>query len=518
MDPANPTAEAISVRGDTIAVVGSNLAAMSAAGASATVYDLQGLCLIPGLIDSHVHLVGYGLSLRSIDLRRARSIEDVKEMVRIKADTIGHGQWVLGTGWDQDKLTERRFPTRKDLDEVAPDDPVFLRRVCGHVACLNSVALALVGIGPDTHDPSHGKIAREKGSREPSGILKEEAVDLALSEVPSPSEDEYLSIVESTCREMVKHGLTTVHSMSATYEEARALDSLRRDDRSTIRVRLYAAPEDYDEIKAELRDDDFLKLCGLKLLMDGSLGARTALLSEPYSDDPSSKGIETLDKEEARRLFQKAHLDGLQLAVHSIGDEATSKAFDLFEQLLSEHPRSDHRHRIEHASVLTPHLINRMKALGLIASVQPHFIISDSWVVERVGRERAKGVYAFRSLRDKGIVAAAGSDCPVEPPNPFLGMAAAISRGEREAVDLFKVTPNERLSAQDALEMHTSCAAFASREEGTIGVLKKGALADFVVLSEDPLKCGLDDLKKTRVMMTVVGGKIVYQVKELDRR
>ena len=510
MDPRRPRAEALAVRGAKILTVGSNGDTMSAVSVDTQVRDLKGLCIVPGMVDSHLHLVGYGMSLRSIDLRGVRSIDEIKGAVRERLQSSTPGELIRGMGWDQERLVERRYPNKWDLDEASPDNPVVLSRVCGHVICLSSKALELAGIDRNTPNPPGGEIQREQGSGEPTGILKE-AGDLVWEKLPRPSEEDYLLCADSACRELAMKGLTTVHFMSATWPEVKALHQLREEGRLPIRVRLYANVEDLEKIEEGLVNDDVLKLCGVKVFMDGSLGGRTALLSEPYSDDSSTTGISVIIEERARSTFEQVHRAGLQLAVHSIGDEATRRALDMLDAILKTYPPSDHRHRIEHASVLTPELMDKIKELNLVASVQPHFVISDFWAVSRVGSGRAGGVYAFKSLRQKGIVTPAGSDCPVEPPSPLLGIEAAVARGEREGIELGNLTPGEKLSPDEALQMYTEWGGYATHEEGKIGVLREGSFADFVGLSMDPLSCAPDELRSILVRLTVVGGRVVHE-------
>ena len=510
MNPENPEAEAIAVGDGRLLAVGSKRMAESAAGSDAVTYDLGGKTVVPGLIDSHLHLVGYGHSFQSIDLREAKSIGEIKKAVGSRAKSAPPGEVISGRGWDQEKLSEGRYPNRLDLDEVAPRNPVLLSRVCGHIICVNSRALELAHIDAKTPDPPGGEIVREGESGEPNGLLKETAGEIAWSALVQRSHQQDLETAELACAELAKVGLTAVHFMSATWPDVEALASLRDEGKLQIRVRLYVAGEDLGKTRAGLREDDMLRVCGVKVLVDGSLGGRTAYLSKPYSDDPSTKGMETIDEGKAERLFESVHRVGLQLAVHSIGDEATKRALDMIERVIKRHPRSDHRHRIEHASVLTGTLIKRMGDLGLVASVQPHFIVTDFWAVKRVGVDRAKGVYAFRSLRDAGIVTAAGSDCPVEPPSPLLGMKAAVTRGEEKGIELSRVTPGEKLEPIEALEMYTKAGAYASHEESLSGSLRAGGFADFVVLSGDPTTCVPTDLDRIEVDMTVVNGKVVY--------
>jgi len=510
MDPKNPIAEAIAVGDGRLLAVGSKQIAESAAGSDAVTHDLDGKTVVPGLIDSHLHLVGYGHSLRSIDLREAKSIEDIKKAVGNTAKSVLPGEVITGRGWDQEKLREGRYPNKRDLDEVAPRNPVLLSRVCGHIVCLNSRALELAHIDANTPDPPGGRIVREGDSGEPNGLLKETAGEIAWSAAVQPSQRQDLEAAELACAELAKVGLTTVHFMSATWPEVEALARLRDESKLQIRVRLYVTAKDLDRVRSGLREDDLLRVCGVKVLMDGSLGGRTAHLSKPYSDDPSTKGMETMDEKKTEALFESVHRAGLQLAVHSIGDEATKRTLDLIERVVKRHARRDHRHRIEHASVLTRTLIKRMSDLGLVASVQPHFIVTDFWAVRRVGVNRAKGLYAFRSLRDGGIITAAGSDCPVEPPSPLLGMKAAVTRGEEMGIELSSVMPGEKLKPTEALEMYTKAGAYASHEEGLSGSLRAGGFADFVVLSGDPTTCRPTDLDRLEVEMTVVGGKVAY--------
>jgi len=389
MNDRQPRAEALAVKNGRIVYVGSSEEAGKYVGEGTRVIDAEGRTIAPGFIDTHIHLIGFGFSLMWIDLRDVTSIEELKRRVRERVKSTPVGKWIIGRGWDQEKFVEKRYPTRWDLDEVAPEHPVILRRVCGHICVVNSKALEIAGITRDTPDPEGGKIDRDE-SGEPTGILRERAMALVWDKIPPPTIDEALKAAEMACREALKHGLTSVHFVSATPEELRVLQLLRRKmGRLPIKISLYIRGDVLEHMVklGVIRGfgDEYLKINGVKLLVDGSLGARTAALREPYRDDPvnpNNTGILVMSRDELYRAVKLAHEAGLQCAIHAIGDRAVEMVLDVVEQVLRELPREDHRHRIEHASVMSGELIERMARIGMVASVQPRFIISDFWAVD----------------------------------------------------------------------------------------------------------------------------------------
>jgi hypothetical protein len=505
MNPSQPRAQAIAIRDDKIAKVGTNEGIRPWIGKDTRVIDLRGRTVVPGFIDTHVHVMEFGRSLAWIDLRGVRSIREIQERLEKRVQETPKGRWIMGRGWDQERLAEGRYPTRWDLDDFSRENPVVFNRVCGHVCVTNSKALELTGITAETTPPPGGRIDKDPETGEPTGILRENAMDLVWKAMPPPSEEELMEAATLACRKAVEAGLTSLHWIIYSPMEIRIIQKLCAQNKLPLRV--------YLVIPAELLNplidlglctgfgDSMVRIGGVKILADGSLGARTAALHEPYSDDPTTRGMMLYTREELNELVAKAHKAHLQLAIHAIGDQTIDVVLTALEKVLEEAPRKDHRHRIEHASVLNEALIQRLKKLGVIASIQPHFVISDFWVVDRVGPTRARWVYPFKTLLQEGILVTGGSDCPVEPISPLLGMYAAVAR---------ETLPEERITVDDALRVYTINAAYASFEENVKGSIEAGKLADLVVLSHDPRAIPSSKIKDIRVETTIVGGRVVY--------
>lgn len=514
LNDSNEIAESVAIKNDKIIYVGSNEGVKKFIGPNTKVLNLNGKPVFPGFIDTHIHFVKVGFSLLTLDLREAHSIEELKLLVKGAAERSSKGKWILGRGWDQEKFPEKRYPSRKDLDEVAPENPVILSRVCGHVAVVNSKALEIAGINRSTPDPEGGRIDRD-ASGEPTGILREAAMALVWSKVPKPSNEDYIKAIELACEEALKHGITSVHLVSAVPEEIKALQVARALGKLKVRVCLYVSAEYLPEIfKLGIMrgfGDSFIRINGIKVLVDGSLGARTASLREPYNDDPKNTGVLTISREQLKKVATEAHLGGLQLAIHAIGDNAVEVALDVLSEVLSMHPKSNHRHRLEHVSVISKELIERMARLGVVASVQPRFIISDFWAVDRVGPRRARWVYPFKTMIEHGVYTSGGSDCPVDPLDPLYQIYSAVSRGKFDGIELYKYTEMECLSPIEAIKLFTRYASYVGFEENLKGTIEVGKLADMIVLSEDPLNIEANKIKDAYVLITIVGGEIVYR-------
>lgn len=506
MNPSQPHAQAIAIREDKIVKVGTNKETKPWIGKDTKVIDLKGRTVLPGFIDTHVHVTELGRSLAWIDLRGIQSIREIQERLKKRVQETPKGRWIVGGGWDQEHLVEKRYPTRWDLDDYSQQNPVVFNRVdLTHTCVVNSKALELTGISAETIPPSGGQIDKDPKTGEPTGILRENATDLVWKAMPPPSEEELTEAATLACKKAVEAGLTSLHWMIYSPIEIRIIQELRAQNKLPLRV--------YLEIPVELLDslidlglytgfgDSMIRIGSIKIVADGSLGARTAALHEPYSDDPTTKGMMLYAQEELNELVAKAHEGHLQLAIHAIGDQTIDMALTALEKALEEAPRKDHRHRIEHASVLNETLIQHLKKLEVIASIQPHFIISDFWMVDRVGPTRAQWVYPFKTLLQEGIRVAGGSDCPVEPINPLLGIYAAVAR---------EALPEERITVDDALRLYTINAAYASFEENVKGSIEAGKLADLVVLSHDPLTVPSSKIKDVRVETTIMGGRVVY--------
>lgn len=505
--------EALAVKNGRIIFKGSNVEAEKYICKDTRILDVKGRTVLPGFIDTHIHFFNLGFSLMQLDLRDVDSIEELKRRVKRKVEEAEPGRWILGRGWDQERFAEKRYPNRWDLDEVAKDNPVMLRRVCGHICVVNSKALKMAGIDRETLNPEGGMIDRDENG-EPTGILREKAMNLIWSVIPPPGREEYLEALNLATEEALKHGLTSIHLVSATPEEIRTLQIARRLGKLKIRVSLYVSAA-YLKNLVNLGimrgfGDEYLKINGVKLLVDGSLGARTAAMRKPYSDDPDNRGILTMTFNELKNIISTAHKGNLQLAIHAIGDRAVETVLKALDEVLKEHPMKDHRHRLEHASILAAELIDEMKRLGVAASVQPRFIISDFWAVERVGCERAKWTYPFKSLMEREILIGGGSDSPVDPLNPIYQIYSAVTRGRYEGIELYKYTVNECLEPIDAIRLFTLNAAKLGFEEDVKGSIKIGKFADLIVLSHDPTEINGEELKNIKVLITIVNGEIAY--------
>jgi len=504
MNRQSPRAQAVAVLDGKIIEVGTNDKIERFVGKSTNVIDAKGKTVVPGLIDAHAHMIALGHSFPWLDLRGVSSIKEIQRKLNAKVRKAEKGKWILGRGWDQDRLKEGRFPTRWDLDKVSPDNPVLLSRVCGHVGVANSRALEIVGIDRETA-ASWGKlIDKDSKTGEPTGILRENAMGMVWN-LPEASEEDLLRACRSACIEAVKAGLTSVHWFAYKPNEIKALQMLRKRNQLSLRVYVVIPMEYFGMFKNQSFSDPFLKLKCVKIFADGSLGARTAALKEPYADDPSTQGILNHSRDELKTMIKAVDSAGFQLAVHAIGDLAISEVLKAFEETLDRAAIKERRHRVEHVSVLNPSLIAQIRALGLLVCVQPHFVVSDFWVSNRLGQKRARWTYPFKSLLKSSIPLAASSDAPAEPISPLLGIWAAVTRNS---------FPEERISVQQVLEAYTINAAFLSFEEDVKGSIEVGKLADLTVLSHNPLKAKPEKIKGIRVEMTIVEGKIVYSAKD----
>jgi predicted amidohydrolase YtcJ len=504
LDSKLPKAEALAIQNGKIVAVCSNEEIRRYIKKETRVIDAKNGMVVPGFVDCHVHMTGFGQSLQSLNLRDVKSIKELQQKLQDHADKSLKKKWILGGRWDQEQFAEKRYPTRWDLDKAVADKPVFLLRVCGHVGVANSKALQLANITKETVVEG-GKIDLDKTTGEPDGVLRENALELIWKAVPKPAQKELEYACLSACREAVEFGLTGVHWIVSSAEEIRILQRLCFEDKLPLRVYLGIPAEALDEM-VDLGlltgfGNDMLKIGFIKIFADGSLGGRTAALKEPYPDKPETNGMMLYTQKKLNKLVLKAHKAGLQLAIHAIGDRAIDNVLKAFTEALQKFPRMNHRHRVEHCSVLNPKLIKKMKRFGLIASIQPHFVISDFWVVDRLGKTRARWTYPFKTLIREGLIVASGSDCPVEPIKPLLGIWAAVTR---------KSFPEERLTVEEALKTYTLNAAYASFDENKKGTINVGKLADLTILSHNLFDISPNNIRDVAVEMTIVDGKVVY--------
>ena len=492
--------EAISIRNGRVTRTGANRDLLKPGSASADSLDLHGLVAIPGFADSHIHLLGYGMLTRTLNLSGARTIHEIQSMLEKAASTKLKDQWILGRGWDQEKLREHRYPDRSDIDIVA--NPVFLRRICGHVAVANSAALTAAGVNEKTPEPFGGEIDRDSTGK-PNGILKERALEMVGRSIPRDKRETREALLVAS-EKLLALGVTALHCIVEDEQEFKALKSLKKEGK--IEQTIYAIlPLNMLEKVRSMKDEigtwtNGFRVGGIKIFLDGSLGARTAALEHPYDDDLGSYGILTTSKEQLLNLIGKTRETGLQLCLHAIGDKAVQLGVETLNEALGPHDCQKSRHRIEHASLLSPDLIKNMANLGLVASVQPRFIYSDSWAEQRLGKNRVQYLYPFKSMLRAGIHLAAGSDTPSDDPSPAEGLWSAVSRPG--------LSPTERLTPIEAISGYTRGAAYASFSENDEGTLEPGKWANLAILDRDPFESPPEALRKLRVVQTIVRGKV----------
>ncbi len=538
MDEELRVAEALAIRGDRIAAVGTQEDLVNEF-VPARVVDLQGRTVLPGFIDAHVHLMGLALAKITVDLTGTTSEREAGERVLARVRQSSPGQWVRGRGWDQNDWPSRAFPTQELLNRVAPANPVYLVRVDGHAAWLNRLALEIAGIDRETPDPPGGKILRDARGN-PTGILIDAAMEIAVAVLPRLSGEEAAEGLRRAVEECIEQGITTVHDMGIDQWELDLYKQEIREGRMPLRI--FAAVAAESDLWQSMRStgpllgfgNHHLTVRSLKLYMDGALGSRGAALLEPYSDDPDNRGLTMVSTDELLRLVRGALVAGFQPCVHAIGDRANKLVLDVYEAALAEVRSADARPRIEHAQVLAPDDIPRFRQLGVIPSMQPTHCTSDMyWAEARLGPERIRGAYAWRSLLNTGVVIPGGSDFPVEQPSPLLGIAAAVTRRDpsglpRSAEDVrrqFQLSESgmvnaeefnggwyvsERVNRSEAVRIFTAWAAWAGFEERLKGTLERGKLADFVVLSSDLFQVSEEELPFVEVEMTVIGGREVF--------
>ena len=508
MDSSQPSAEAVAIKKDRIVKVGTNKEISRWIGKTTKTINLQGRTVVPGLIDSHIHVGDFGKFLMWVDLKDVDSIEEMRRRIREHAQKIPEGRWIIGSGWDQARFVEKRYPNFRDFDEASPDNPVILYHQCGRVCVVNSKALELANVTKETRSPSGGEIEKDAETGEPTGILRENATDLVWKTIPEPSEEEIIESAGLACKKIVEAGLTSIHWIVTSSTEISIIQRLRAENRLPLRVHIIAPANILDQLDASGSlmgsEDETEKTLGIKVFVDGSLAARTAALREPYSDDQATKGQLLYSQEELNELVAKAHKANLRLVMHAMGDQAIELTLAAIEKALMEAPRNDHRYRLEHASVLNKELTQRIKELGMMVSVQPKCVISEFSVwsaVERLGSERARWLYPLKTLINEGIRVVGGSDCPMEPLSPLQAIQAAVTR---------QFFPEERITVDEALRMYTVNAAYASFEETVKGSIEEGKLADLTVLSGDPRTVPPSKIGDINVKMTIVGGKVVF--------
>ncbi|MFC1509301.1 amidohydrolase [Candidatus Omnitrophota bacterium] len=517
VDDSFSFAEAVAVRGDTLCAVGSNEEIKPYIGPQTTIIELGGKLVIPGLIDAHVHLRGYGISLLSLDFRGTTSFGQIIDMVAEKAKTLEPGEWILGRSWDQNDWDIKKLPSHKALSNAVPDNPVYITRVDGHAAIVNKKGMDMAGITARTKDPDGGEIIRTTNGR-PTGVFIDRAMGLVSKMIPDNPPERTREAIVLAGERCLEAGLTGVHDAGTSTATIDHYKYLIDNDKLGIRVYAMLHPPAHEGAVDYLKKNrligyggNFLTVRSIKLFIDGALGSRGALMFEPYSDRPGYSGLTMNSGERALELSLDALAAGFQMCTHAIGDMGNSIILDAYEQALRKQPSHDHRFRVEHAQIVSLNDIPRFSASGVLPSMQPTHATSDMyWAEDRVGPERIKGAYAWRKFLDSGTIIPCGSDCPVEEINPMLGLYAAITRQDNKGWPEGGWYPEENMTREEALRGFTIWAAYSAFQENILGSIEPGKLADMVVLSKDILTVPAEEILTTVPEYTIVGGKIRY--------
>jgi len=515
-DPARPAAEALAARGGRIVAIGGNSGIEALRGPATRVVEGRGRRVLPGLIDAHTHMSMGGFNLLAVDLRHTKDEREFTEQLARFARTRPSGQWITDGAWDHQQWAVPRLPTRALLDPATGDRPACIARQDGHMVVCNSLALRLAKITRDTPDPPGGVIVRDAAG-EPTGVLKDAAMDAIGAVRPARTLAEVTEALRTAMKHAGRSGVTSVQDLPGSARDLEAWEGLRGAGGMTVRVNYRPSLTEWEKTRdkqAGVKQDEWLRVGGVKGYADGSLGSSTALFFEPYDDDPSNRGVFAAEAIPLSRMEERvaaADRAGLQVEIHAIGDRANAEILDLFERVAKGNGPRDRRFRIEHAQHLRPSDIPRFARLGVIASMQPYHAIDDGrWAEPRIGRERSKTTYAFRSLLDAKAILAFGSDWDVAPLSPLAGIFAAVTRRTTDGKNPAGWFPEQKITVEEALRAYTSSAAYAAFEELEKGTLSPGKLADFVVLSSDLFEVKPEEIEKIQVDATVVGGRVVY--------
>lgn len=513
VNTAQPTASALAVQGTRIVAVGDDLAAYISP--QTRVIDAEGATIIPGLIDAHAHLAGLGQALEVLDLREASSIEEVTKLVREAAAKVEPGTWIGGRGWDQTRWPGKEFPDRNYLTDAAPNHPVYLVRIDGHAAWVNGKALEIAKVDATTAHPKGGRIIRDKEGKN-TGILIDTAQRLVSRHIPDSTPQQMERRLKLAAEECASLGLTGVHDAGVGEQGIAAYKELIRRGEFPIRSYVMIGGEGdlwRSYLKSGPERGDHLTVASIKLVADGALGSRGAAMIEDYADDSGNRGLTILHQEDILRVSQEAAKAGFQVATHAIGDGANRVTLKAYGEVLRG--TNDKRFRIEHAQIVHPDDFPLFKQYSVIASIQATHATSDMrWAEDRIGAQRAIGAYAWRTFLDTGVRIANGSDFPVEYPNPMLGFYASITRQDSKGWPNAGWYPKQLLTREEALKSWTLDGAYAAFEEKEKGSLEPGKLADFLILSKNIMEVEPKEILTTKVKMTFVGGKLVYEAKD----
>ena len=525
VDNARPIVAALAVRGGRIVFIGSDAEAKSLVRPSTRVVDLHGSAVYPGFIDAHAHLLGLGVTLRRVNLAGSTSYDEVIARVKDWANDVKPGQWIQGRGWDQNRWPVKEFPNQAALSRAFPNNPVVLTRIDGHALLANARAMELARVTASTPDPTGGRIIRDP-SGAPAGVFVDNAQQLIARAIPPATRAETRSAILAAISEANRWGLTGVHDPGENAQTISIYEELARAGNYTLRNYVMISDPGDPKSAATLGNpyiqrgpqsalyDGHLWIRALKLYADGALGSRGAALLAPYSDEPSNSGLLVSPPEHIEAWAETALQRGFQVNVHAIGDRGNRIVLDAFETALRKYPKADHRFRVEHAQVISLQDIPRFAQLGVIPSMQATHQTSDMrWAEARVGPQRIRGAYAWRSLLNTGVVIPNGTDFPVEEVNPLLTFHAAVTRQDPTNSPTGGWYPEQKMTREEALQSMTIWAAYAGFQEKLLGSLTPGKYADFVVLDRDIMRVPDTEILGARVVSTWIGGKAVYQAK-----
>ncbi len=500
LNPAQPKAQAIAITRNRIAKVGTNNEISRLIDETTKILNFDGKTVVPGLIDTHIHVADFGRCLLWLDLASAKSIGELQSLLKEKAGQTVTGKWIVGRGWNQTVFKEKRMPTIQELDAAAPDNPVILYHEVSMICAVNSKALQRAGVTNQTPEPKGGVINKDPKTSELTGILRDAATSLIWKAIPEPTNAELLEITAVACQKISQAGITSVHWLVLSEVELSIIQNLHLMGRLPFRVNVVVPLELLEKtVRMKLGDDSVLRFGGVNLSVDGYLDSKEAALFEPYSDEPTNRGKLFFTQKEFIESVKKVLAAGFQPIILAMGDKAISNTLDVIKEI----PKSAVRFRIEQAAVLNEILVRRLSEQDVVVSIQPKVISSEFSVwsaTKHLGLERAKWLHPLKTLLDEGVKIVAGSDCPMEPLNPLLGIQSLMLR---------EVFPEQRLTAEEALRMYTLDAAYSSGEETVKGSIEEGKLADLTIFSADPIVAAPEKITDIKVEMIVINGKLV---------
>ena len=517
LDAARPEAQAVAVRGDSILAAGSDADILSLAGPQTRRIDLRGALVVPGLIDAHAHVRSLGEQLATLDLHGVAGIEDVVRLVRERDRSLPPGAWITGSGWDQNLWPGKQFPDHRPLTAAAPDRPVWLTRVDGHAGWANLKAMQAAGVDPRATHPVGGRIVRDARG-EPTGVFVDNAQNVIEKARPDPTREQIKQSIVLALKRCAESGLTEIHDAGVDAAEVEAYRELA--DAGQLPLRIYLMWNGIGDVALEplVRQPPFvnyrnrLTLRAVKLMIDGAMGSRGAVFEEDYADDRGNRGLPVTPADEIERRVALAMRHGYQVCTHAIGDRGIRLTIDAYEKALAAVRPHDPRPRIEHLQCARREDVLRLKALGIIASMQPSHATSDMyWAEDRVGTKRGEGLYAWRWVLDAGVALAAGSDFPVDPEKPLIGLHSAVTRQDLKDWPAGGWHPGQAMTLDEALRAYTQGAAYAAYEEGRKGTIAPGYWADLTVVSKDLRKIPPSDIARAGIDLTIVGGAVVYE-------